>query len=358
MKALVFHNVQDIRFEPNWPDPRPLRPGEVKVAASWCGICGTDMEDFHHGAVVPIGEPHPLSGRMAPLVLGHEYSGRIAEVGPGVENLEVGQRVACECVLTCQKCYWCKIGEYSICENMVSIGQQDDGGLADFFVVPAKNCVPIPDHLGEDIAAMTEPLAVMVRAIRRGGVKAGDLVTVVGAGTIGLCGIAVAKAAGARGVIAIAHGGKRAQVASEMGATHVLNSKDDDWRDRYAVLTDGLGSDVVIDAGGNIAAMRLAIELTKRQGRCVINSVVDADVPMPGLDILLGEKEIVGTVGHSTDREFRWALQFLADGRIDVEPIITDRIYIGDGVERGFKRLAVDRDQIKILVTPHKGWVK
>jgi (R,R)-butanediol dehydrogenase/meso-butanediol dehydrogenase/diacetyl reductase len=357
MKALVFHNVQDIRFEPDWPDPRPLKPGEVKIATSWCGICGTDMEDYHEGAVVPIGEPHPLSGRMAPLILGHEYSGRVTELGPGVEGLEVGQRVACECVVTCGECFWCKRGEYSTCVSMVSIGQQDDGGLAEYFIVPAANCIPIPAHLNEDVAALTEPLAVMVRAVRKGNIQAGDTVTVIGAGTIGLCGIAAARVAGAGKIISVAHGGKRAQVAAAMGATHVFDSRQDGWRERFYDLCDGIGSDVVIDCGGNVEAMRLAVELTRRQGRTVINSVVDADIPIPGLDLMLGEKEIVGTVGHSTNKEFRWALGFLADGRIDVEPIISDRIHLSEGLEKGFERLAKDRDQIKILVTPHEDWV-
>ena len=358
MKALVFHGVGDIRFEPNWPDPRPLRPAEVRIATSWCGICGTDMEDFEHGAVIPLREPHPLSGRMAPLVLGHEFSGRIAEIGADVQGLEIGQRVACEPVVSCGRCHWCRLGEAQVCETMVSIGQQDDGGLAECFVAPAANCVPIPDHLGEDVATLTEPLAVMVRAVRKGRVQAGDVVTVVGAGAIGLCGVAAARAAGASKVIAVAHGGKRAEVAAEMGAAFVLDSREEGYRDDYYHITGGLGSDVVIDTGGNVPAMHLAVELTRRQGVCVISSVVDDDVTYPGLDLLLGEKEIIGTVGHTTEREFRWALQFLADGRVDPEPMITGRIHLTDGLEKGFKKLQADRSEIKILVTPHEDWIK
>jgi len=230
--------------------------------------------------------------------------------------------------------------------------------MADYFIAPAQNCIPIPDHLGEDMAALTEPLAVMVRAMRRARVRPGDVVTIIGAGPIGLCGIAAARAAGASKVIAIAHGGKRGEVAAQVGAMHVLNSKEEGWREEYYEITSGLGSDVVIDAGGNVQAMRLAVELTRRQGRCVINSVVDEDVPIPGLDVLLGEKEIIGTVGHSAEREFHWALQYLADGRVNLEPMITGRIYLGDAVEKGFERLKADRSQIKILVTPHQDWVK
>jgi (R,R)-butanediol dehydrogenase/meso-butanediol dehydrogenase/diacetyl reductase len=354
MKAIVFHGVNDIRYEPDWPEPRPLRPGEVKIATSWCGICGTDMEDYRQGAVIPIGEPHPESGRMAPIVIGHEYSGRIAEIGPGVEGLEVGRRVAAECVRACHRCYWCKRGEYASCINQVSIGQMDDGGMAEYFVVPAENCIPIPDDMPEDVAALAEPLAVMVRGVRKGRVMAGDVVTVVGAGAIGLMGVAAATVAGASKIIVIAHGGKRAMVARLMGATHVLNSYEEGWKEEFLDITDGLGSEVVIDAGANVNAIRLALDLTMRRGRCVFNSVVASDVPISAWDVVSEEKEIVGTVAHSFDREFKWAVQYLADGRIDVEPMITSRVYIEDAVGEGFDKLLADRNQIKILVTPHK----
>jgi (R,R)-butanediol dehydrogenase/meso-butanediol dehydrogenase/diacetyl reductase len=358
MKALVLHGIGDLRFEPDWPDTRPPGHGEVKIATSWCGICGTDMEDWERGAVMPIDKPHPITGRMAPMVPGHEFSGRIAELGPGVEGLEVGQRVAVECVSVCGQCLWCRQGRYMQCDRLVVIGQADDGGLAESFIAPATNCIPIPDGLGEDVAALTEPLAVAVRAMHKGRVQMGDMVTVVGTGTIGLCAIAAALAAGASKVIAIAHGGKRAEVAARMGAMHVLNSKEKGWREAYDGMTGGIGSDVVIDAGGNVLAMRLAYELTRWEGRCVIASVVDEDVSFPSLDLLLHEKEIVGTNGHTTDREFRWALQYLADGRINVKPMITDRIYLGEALKQGFERLQADRNQIKILVTPHRDWVK
>jgi (R,R)-butanediol dehydrogenase/meso-butanediol dehydrogenase/diacetyl reductase len=357
MKAIVFHNIDDIRYEPDWPEPRPLRADEVKIASSWCGICGTDMEDYKQGAVIPIGEPHPESGRMAPMVIGHEFSGRIAELGSEVEGLEIGQRVASECVRVCRRCYWCKLGEYASCLNMVSIGQMDDGGMAEYVVVPAENCVPIPDDVPEDVVALAEPLAVMVRGVRKGRVMAGDVVTVIGAGTIGLMGVAAARVAGASKIIVIAHGGKRAEIAKLMGATHVLNSYEEGWEEGFLDITDGLGSQVVIDAGGNLAAMRMAVDLTMRRGRCVFNSVIADDVPLPALDMVLDEKEIIGTVAHSFDREFRWAVQYLIDGRVNVEPMITSRVYIENAVGEGFDRLMADRNQIKILVTPHKEWV-
>ncbi len=358
MKAVVFHGVKDIRFEPDWDEPRPLLPNEVKLAISWCGICGTDMEDYQYGAIIPIDVSHPESGRRAPLVIGHEFSGTIIELGAEVKNLKPGQRVAAECVRACHRCYWCLKGEYASCLNQVSIGQVDDGGMAEFVVTPAENCIPIPAYMPDDVAALAEPLAVMVRAVRRGRVQAGDVVTVVGAGTIGLMGVAAARVAGASKVISVTHGGKRAEVAKQMGATHVFNSKEEGWREAFLDVTGGLGSEVVIDAGGNLAAMRLAVDLTMRRGRCIFNSVVNADVSLSAWDIVIDEKEIIGTVAHSFTEEFLWAVQFLADCRIVVEPLITDRIYISEAVTKGFDRLIRDRSQIKILVTPKQEWIK
>jgi (R,R)-butanediol dehydrogenase/meso-butanediol dehydrogenase/diacetyl reductase len=233
----------------------------------------------------------------------------------------------------------------------------DDGGMAEYVVVPAENCIPIPDGMPEDVAALAEPLAVMVRGVRKGRVMAGDVVTVVGAGTIGVMGIAAARVAGASKVIAITHGGKRAEVARLMGATHVLNSYAEGWREEFLDITNGLGSEVVVDAGGNLAAMRLAVDLTMRRGRCVFNSVVASDVSISAWDLVIDEKEIIGTVSHSFDREYKWAVQYLIDGRVNVEPVITSRIYIADAVGEGFDKLLADRSQIKILVTPHADWV-
>jgi (R,R)-butanediol dehydrogenase/meso-butanediol dehydrogenase/diacetyl reductase len=357
MRAVVFHNVGDIRYEPDWPEPLTLKPNEVKLAISWCGICGTDMEDYLHGAIIPVGKPHPFSGRMAPMVIGHEFSGRIAEVGSQVTKLKIGQRVAVECVRVCHECYWCQIGEYASCLNQVSVGQVDDGGMAEYCITAEENCIPLPEELSDDIAAVAEPLAVMVRAVRKGRVMIGDTVTVVGAGTIGLMGIAAARVAGASKIISITHGGKRAQVAAQMGTNYVLNTREPGWREEFLDITNGMGSEVVIDAGGNLAAMRLAVDLTMRRGRCVLNSVVNADVSLSAWDIVIDEKEVIGTVAHSFTHEFPWAVQFLADGRVNVESLITARIPLEQAVELGFNRLREDRSQIKILITPHESWV-
>ena len=357
MKAIVFHGISDLRYEPDWPEPRPLKTGEARIATAWCGICGTDLEDLREGVIIPIDKPHSESGRMAPLVIGHEYSGVVVDVAPDVNNLKPGDKVAMECIRYCGHCEWCHKGEYASCLNQVSIGQHDDGGMAEYFNIPAYDCIKIPDSLSLDVASMAEPLAVMVRAVRKGRVAPGEVVTVVGAGAIGLFGVAMARVAGASRIISVAHGGYRAEVAKLMGATHVLNSKLDGWKEEFLDLTDGLGSDVVLDCGGNVQAIRQAVELSKRHGRTVITTVINEDVPLNALDIMYNEKEIIGTVAHQHDRELKWAVQYLADGRVNPEPMITSRVYIEDAVVDGFKKGVNDRNQIKILVTPDKKYL-
>jgi len=357
MKAIVFHGINDLRYEPEWPEPRSLRLGEVRVATAWSGICGTDIEDLRNGAVIPIAEPHPESGRKAPLVIGHEYSGVVVDVAPDVKNIRPGDRVSMECIRHCGHCEWCQRGEFASCLYQVSIGQHDDGGMAEYFNIPAYDCIKLPESLPLDIASTAEPLAVMVRAVQKGRVSPGDVVTVVGAGAIGLFGVAMARVAGASSIISITHGGHRAKVASQMGATHVLNSKNSDWKEEFFEITEGVGSDVVLDCGGNIQAIRQAVELSKRHGRTVITTVVNEDVHLNALDIMYNEKEIIGSVAHQYDREFKWAVQYLADGRVDPTPMITSRVYIEDAVEEGFEKAVKDRDEIKILVTPDKKYL-
>lgn len=358
MKAIVFYGINDIRYEENWPEPKEPKDYEVTIATIWSGICGTDIEDYRYGGVIPVNKPHPLTGRMAPMVIGHEYVGSVVDIGKNVKDLYIGQKVAIECVRGCGTCHFCIKREVTLCKSMVSIGQQDDGGMAEYFNVPAENCIPIPDNRPVENYVLAEPLAVMIRALRKGRMRMGDTVAIVGAGAIGLCGIAAARIAGADKIITINHGGFREEVALNLGATHSFNSYNVNWMDSYYNATSGLGADLVIDTGGNITAMRLAYDITRRGGRCVFASVVNGDVPIPALDIMLEEKEVIGSVAHTHYEEYKWAVQYIADGRFNPEPIITDKIYIGNAVNDGFIRSIEDRSQIKILVTPLKDLIE
>ena len=122
MKALVYYGIKDVRFENNRPEPPEPPRGFVKLRVSWAGICGTDIEQYSGGGFIPIETPHPLSGKVAPIVLGHEFSGEVIGLGEGVSNLKVGQKVAVETIYGCHDCYWCDRLNYQLCQKQICYG--------------------------------------------------------------------------------------------------------------------------------------------------------------------------------------------------------------------------------------------
>jgi (R,R)-butanediol dehydrogenase/meso-butanediol dehydrogenase/diacetyl reductase len=194
MLAVRWHGRGDVRVE-EVPPPAPPGPGEVQIQVRWCGICGTDLEEWLSGPVfIPAAAPHPVTGARAPLVLGHEFAGVVVAAGADVTGSWPGQRVAVDTVVSCGTCYWCLRGEVTRCPSLGALGLHADGGLAELCNAPARICLPVPDTVADDEAALAEPLAVAVRALRRAGLRPGERVAVVGAGAVGL--MAVQAAAG------------------------------------------------------------------------------------------------------------------------------------------------------------------
>ena len=200
MLAVRWHARGDVRVE-QVPAPLPPGPGEVQLQVRWCGICGTDLEEWLSGPVfIPAAVPHPVTGARAPLVLGHEFAGVVAAAGDGVTGLSPGQRVAVDTIVSCGSCHWCRRDEVTRCPALGALGLHGDGGLAELCNAPARMCLPVPDTVADDEAALAEPLAVAVRALRRGGLRPGERVAVVGAGAVGLLAVQAAAAFGADSV--------------------------------------------------------------------------------------------------------------------------------------------------------------
>src|ERR687884_249786 len=186
MLALRWHARGDVRLD-EIPVPPPPGAGELQLRILWCGICGTDLEEYRSGPIfVPVERPNPLTGRRAPLT-----------VGPGVTRFEPGQRVAADTLVWCGRCYWCQRHQVSLCERLAALGLMADGGLAELCTVPEAMCLPVPDGVSDEAGALAETLAVGVRALRRGRLSVGERVVVVGAGPVGLMTLQAARASGA-----------------------------------------------------------------------------------------------------------------------------------------------------------------
>ena len=351
MKAAVWHGREDVRVE---EVPEPLSPatGEVKIKVHWCGICGSDLHEYVAGPIfIPVDVPHPLTGQKAPLILGHEFSGEIAEVGEGVTGIEVGERVTASASRSCGECFWCKRGETIICERNAATGMMVDGAFAEYVNVPAYNIYKLPPEVSYEEAALAEPLAVGVHAMRKARIRPGDNVVIVGAGTIGLSTLQAAKASGAKMILVVEMAEARKEYAKKLGATMVFDPTEVDVPEEVLKATDGVGADLGFECVGNPKTAVLVLDLVRRGGKAVVLGVFEKPAEINLNSCVFFEKEIIGSLGYND--EFATVLSYLVDGRLQANPMITGKIPLDDLVDGGFKELIKNKDKnIKILVSP------
>ncbi len=319
MRAARWHGRGDVRVE-DVPVP-VVGEGEVLLRVSWCGICGTDVEEYRDGPVViPVDAPNALTGQMAPVTLGHEFAGTIVDVGPGVEGFAVGDRVVPDICLFCGECHFCRRHEYALCVSWAAIGLHGDGGLAEYVKVPARMCVRLPDDIGDDEAALIETTEVAVRAVRKAGLRLGDSVAIVGDGAVGLITLQVARAAGATTAILLGHRAARLAIGRDLGADAAIDTRDPGWLDAVRDLTDGLGVDVAIECGGRADAIADAIASTRKGGTIVLLAVIGVPIPVNTWPIVEGERTVIGSVQHHFDEDLPIAVALMASGARERPP--------------------------------------
>lgn len=351
MKAAVWYGQKDVRVV-DVPEPPAPKPGWVKIEVKWCGICGSDLHEYLAGPIfIPVDAPHPLTGGIAPITLGHEFSGKIVEVGEGVKNYKEGDRVAPDACQVCWECYWCKRMEYSCCEKLAFTGLATDGAFARYVNVPAYTLYHLPDSMTDEQGALVEPLAVGLHAVRRAPVIAGDNVVVIGAGTIGLAALQCARVAGAKQVIVLEMAKARKEFAQKLGATAVIDPSQKDPVDEVFRLTEGIGADVTIECVGGEKTGPLSVACTRRRGIAVPVGIFERPTNFHFNDLVFTEKEIKGALAYTG--EFSPVISMINDGRLDAETMITGKIQLEDIVAKGFDELVNHKDtNIKIIVSP------
>ncbi|HEU5470778.1 MAG TPA: alcohol dehydrogenase catalytic domain-containing protein [Actinophytocola sp.] len=343
MRAARWHGALDVRVE-DVPRPRP-GPGEVLIRVDRAGICGTDIEEYTRGPVnIPVGWPHPTSGRQAPLTMGHEMVGTVVECGPGVSGL--GGRVVPNILVGCGQCWACLRSEKVLCPKVGVRGLTHDGGFAEYVVSEAHGCVPVPAHIDPDVAVFAEPLAVAVRAMAKVTGEFG-VAAVIGAGVIGQLMVQLARSSGAA-VLAVDPVRRRRELAARFGA---ITCAPEDAVERVAALTGGRGADLVVECAGVPGGVGSAIELSRSGSTIVLVGVHGGAEMVPLLPLVLEERRLVGSAGHlATDMAAAVAL--LAGDGVDVGPLRSAVVPLRDVVGHGFERLRTDRDALKILVDP------
>jgi (R,R)-butanediol dehydrogenase/meso-butanediol dehydrogenase/diacetyl reductase len=182
MKAAVYDGPGDIRIESR-PEPPAPAPDEVQLVIEYAALCGTDVGEYRYGPkLIPLASRHPGSGHLGPLVMGHELVGPVAEVGSAVERIATGDRVVPGAGMWCGACAWCAAGRTNLCARYYTFGLQADGGLTARLNVPERMCRAVPDRCTDQAAALAQPLAVALHAVRRSRARQGDMVVLIGVG--------------------------------------------------------------------------------------------------------------------------------------------------------------------------------
>lgn len=347
MKALRWHGPRDLRLVDMMESA--LRPGEARVRVAYCGICGSDLHEYVDGPhAIPVERPHALSGRCAPLTLGHEFCGVVVESADS--GVDVGARVAIEPEYRCGKCDYCRQGQYNRCIAMGFVGLMGDGGLAETVVVPAYMVHQLPDEVGFDQAAALEPAAVALHAVRTSGLRAGDACAVFGMGPVGLLTVAMLRQCGAGEIIAVDVHTSRLARAGAMGASRVVDASHVDSASAVFAATSGRGAAIGFEVAGSQPSLDSTLACIRKGGEAVLVGLMGkAQVDI--FDIVNRELRLTASVGYRD--VFPTLIAWTAQGSIDPSAIVTRKVSLEQAVPQGFDALIADKDQIKVLVAPN-----
>lgn len=291
-------------------------PGELVLRNQVCGVCGTDVHIYH-------GEPGSADVNP-PVVLGHEYSGEVVEVGEGVTGFAVGDHVTVDPNIYCGHCAYCQNGKKQLCPSMEAIGVTRDGGFAQYSLIPASQAFKLEPTVPWEAAAMAEPLACCLHGIDLAGIQVGDKVCVVGGGAIGLLMVQLAKLSGASQIVLSEPNEKRRQVGLQLGANAAIDPTRPDAQEAFAQVLGG-GANVVIECVGNVPAVKSAFQFAGKGATVLLFSVpkVDATFDLPLFDVYKKELTIKGSFVNP-DTHAR-AVALINSGKVDFGPIITHR---------------------------------
>ena len=339
MKAALYDGEGAMRLA---DVARPVPgPGDALIRVRASGICGSDLL-VNWERTTPDERP-----------AGHEVAGEIVEVGEGADRGRIGERVAIETLghgLACLDCWYCRTGQYFLCPNKAA---DEGGGFAEYMKRGAAGCYPVPDNVSWEEAALVEPLSVAIHSTRRGELRGGETVVVLGSGTIGLCAVAAARALGADKVFATARHPQQVEMARRLGADDAVSPDGDALWNVVAEATDGRGADLTLESvgGRSDSVLKQAVKVTRMQGRIATMGNFHVPVTLDWMDLILKEQSIIwsavyGIIDGRNDYEI--AIDLMASGRVPLTQIVT-HVFPLEEIQKGFDT-SYDKSQGSIKV--------
>jgi L-iditol 2-dehydrogenase len=343
MRALVIEAPHRLDLR-ELPKPE-VASQDILIRVKFGGICGSDLHAQEGLRIAP--------WIKYPVVLGHEFSGVIADRGDDVDaDFREGDPVVTETVVKCGLCDNCNRGRTNLCLNYSEIGFLRDGGFADYVLTPARLVHKLPKQVSLEHAAMLEPLSCVCQAVGRAAIEAGEIVMITGDGPIGLLSLLVARLSSPKCVVMTGVIPERLQVAEKLGAVG-LNVKRDNVPNRLRELTNGLGPDVIIECSGSPDSIADALGWVRSTGRIVLIGVTGGGkrVPISTDDFVVKDLAVRGSAGN-TQASWHHAIALLATGLVDVSPLITHRFELSQWQQAFDLVRSKDSGVLKALLSP------
>lgn len=343
MKAMVLYDDYDIRYE-EVETPKPGF-GQILIKVLCAGLCATDISIY-----TGQNSFKPQGLIRYPMIQGHEWVGIVEEMGDGIDDLKIGDRVTGDSVVTCGHCTECLKGRYVQCEHQCSVGTVNawDGAFGDYILMPERSVYKIPEMVSNKEAVLVEPLAIGVYAAERADIRFGDTVVVYGTGTVGFGALMAAINSGAVKTIFVGRQDNKLEIGQSFGADYCINSKKQDVYSEVMRLTNGKGAEVVIEATGSAEVFATCLAMTKSSGVLALPSFYEKKLDGFYIDdLVLRDVKMVGVSAapNVTGR----VLKLLSTGKFPVEQLITKE-YPMTQLREAYDTAINQRDNIKILL--------
>lgn len=343
MKALLMREYMHLELA-EMPEPE-IGPDELLVRVKACGICGSDVHGFDGST----------GRRIPPLVMGHEAAGVVERAGDAVSQFQMGDRVTFDSTVYCGNCFFCRRGEVNLCDRRQVLGVacqefRRHGAFAEYVAVPERITYKLPDTVPFEHAAMTEAVSIAVHAVNLTPVRLGNTAVVVGSGMIGLLVIQALRLAGCGRIIAVDVDAAKLNIASALGADHLIDARATDVPAAVRDLTGGRGADIALEVVGATAPLQTAIASVKKGGAVTLVGNLSPKVEFPLQTVVTRQIRLTGSCASCG--EYPACLELLARGAIRVEPLISAVSPLGEGPE-WFRRLYNrEPNLMKVILQP------